>query len=69
MRYQLNVEEDCTIATPLADFIQNDIYVSYVISALLCVTLDGQILGRWVFVVDVTKRVVQKTTHYLRLGR
>ena len=28
---------------------------------MLCVTLDGQILGRWVFVVDVTKRVVSVT--------
>ena len=25
------------------------------ISALLCVTPDGQILGRWVFAVDVTR--------------
>ena len=30
---------------------------SYVISALLCVTLDGQILYRWVFVVDVTRGI------------
>ena len=30
----------------------------YVISALLCVTLDGQMVGQWVFMVDVTKRVV-----------
>ena len=29
-----------------------------VISALLCVTLDGQILGRWVFVVDVIRGVI-----------
>ena len=31
------------------------------ISALLCVTLDGQILGRWVFVVGVTRAVVSVT--------
>ena len=29
--------------------------INYVISALLCVTLNGQILGGWVFVVDVTR--------------
>ena len=34
---------------------------SYVISALLSVTLNGQILGAWVFVVDVTRGVVSVT--------
>ena len=29
-----------------------------VISALLCVTLDGQILGRWVFVVLLRGHVI-----------
>ena len=28
---------------------------SYVATRVLCVTLGGQILGRWVFVVDVTR--------------
>ena len=30
------------------------------ISAILCVTLDGQILGRWVFVVDGTRGVHER---------
>ena len=37
------------------------IFLSYVISALLCVTLDGQILGRWVIILDVTRGVVSVT--------
>ena len=50
---------------------------SYVVSALLCVTLDGQILiYRWVIILDVTKRVVSVTKSIrvnhnpiLKLGR
>ena len=38
------------------------------ISALLCVTPDGQILGRWVFAVDVTSGGITKTKGQL-LGR
>ena len=37
------------------------IFSSYVMRGILCVTLDGQILGRWVFVVDVTRTVVSVT--------
>ena len=33
----------------------------FVSGPLLCVTLDGQILGRWVFVADVTRGVVSVT--------
>ena len=29
--------------------------VSYVFNPVLCVTLDGEILARWVFAVDVTR--------------
>ena len=45
-------------------------YASYVISALLCVTLDKQILiYRWVFILDITKRVVSVTESTLEGGR
>ena len=35
--------------------------IRYVFDTVLCVTLDGQILGRWVFAVDVTRGVVSVT--------
>jgi len=35
--------------------ITNPLGTSYVMRGILCVTLDGKILGRWVFVVYVTR--------------
>ena len=40
--------------------VENDAY-SYAFNPMLCVTLNGQILRRWVFVVDVTRAVMSVT--------
>ena len=42
-------------ATEIVEFCWIRMQNSYVFNPVLCVTLNGKILGVWVFVVDVTR--------------